>query len=147
MSIALASRSEAPAPAGALEAARRRISPRYAEPRGIAWPAMLIHGGLTLLWLALLVRAFRPDGLWSWAAGLLYIAYDTALLLFVFWKTLPLVGGAAGAARARGMDSAGNSRPSLALVVIQRGVRLLQRLAEPLEGVVQPPARGGAERS
>ncbi|WP_237479057.1 glycosyltransferase family 2 protein [Lichenibacterium dinghuense] len=114
MSIALAPRPPAPpVPAETFEATRRRISPRYAPPPGVAWPAALIHGGLTLLWVALLVRAFLPDGLWSWAAGLLYIAYDTALLLFVFWKTLPLArGGGAG-----GADPAAASRPSLAVVV------------------------------
>ncbi len=118
MSIAFAPRSApSPAPTGALEAARRRISPRYAPTPGVAWPALLIHGGLTLLWVALLVRAFLPDGLWSWAAGLLYIAYDTALLLFVFWKTLPLVGGPVAAARARESGGAAGARPSLAVVV------------------------------
>ncbi|MGI3900757.1 MAG: glycosyltransferase family 2 protein [Janthinobacterium lividum] len=101
-----------------LEAARRRTSPRYAPPAGTPWPALLIHGGLTLLWLVLLVRAVLPDGLWSWAAGLLYIAYDTALLLFVFWKTLPLIGGTAGAARGRQRDGAEPApRPTLAVVV------------------------------
>ena len=48
-------------------------------------------GGLTLLWLGLLVRAVLPDSAWSWAAGFVYIGYDTALLLFVFWQTLPLL--------------------------------------------------------
>ncbi len=108
-----------PVPAGALEAARRRVSPRYARPPGVAWPALLIHGGLTLLWVALLARAFLPDGLWSWAAGLLYIAYDTALLLFVFWHTLPLVRGAAPAGSAlEGVTGGAMApRPSLAVVV------------------------------
>ena len=106
--------AQAPAPlpaADGLEAARRRHSPRYAPPSATPWPALAIHGGLTLLWLALLLRAFLPDGLWSWAAGLLYIAYDTALLGFVFWKTLPLV-RAASPARAP-LDP----RPALAVVV------------------------------
>ncbi len=155
MSIALASSLAAPpAPAGALETARRRISPRYAEPRGIAWPALLIHGGLTLLWLALLVRAVLPDGLWSWAAGLLYIAYDTALLLFVFWKTLPLLGGAdgaahapgmggaAGAARARAHGAAGASRPSLAVVVAAHDEdAVLAATLDALLGQSDPPDR------
>ncbi len=114
MPIALASRPAPPlAPAGEMEAARRRISPRYAPPAGTAWPALLIHGGLTLLWLALLVRAFLPDGLWSWAAGLLYIAYDTALLLFVFWQTLPLVRGGGGmSTMARARRRGGRGPPS-----------------------------------
>ncbi len=75
----------------ALDEARRRASPRLTPPPGIAWPALLIHGGLTLLWLGLLARAFLPDSAWSWAAGFVYIGYDTALLVFVFWQTLPLL--------------------------------------------------------
>ena len=75
----------------ALDEARRRASPRLTPPSGIAWPALLIHGGLTLLWLGLLVRAVLPDSAWPWAAGFVYIGYDTALLLFVFWQTLPLL--------------------------------------------------------
>ena len=86
------------------------LAPLHAPPAGTPWPALLIHGGLTLLWLVLLVRAVLPDGLWSWAAGLLYIAYDTALLLFVFWKTLPLIGGAAGRRAARQRDGADTRR-------------------------------------
>ncbi len=119
MSLASATGSTPPSTTvGALEAARRRTSPRYAPPAGTPWPALLIHGGLTLLWLVLLVRAVLPDGLWSWAAGLLYIAYDTALLVFVFWKTLPLIGGAEGAAQARrGGNGPSAQRPSLAVVV------------------------------
>ncbi len=74
-----------------MDEARRRASPRLTPPPGIAWPALLIHGGLTLLWLGLLARAFLPDSAWSWAAGFVYIGYDTALLVFVFWQTLPLL--------------------------------------------------------
>lgn len=102
-----------------LAAARHRISPRHSPPPALPWRALAIHGGLTLLWLALLARALLPDGLWSWAAGLLYIAYDTALLLFVFWQTLPLVGGpgAAAAARHRAGAATPASRPTLAVIV------------------------------
>ena len=119
MSIRLADPAASPAAAAeGLAAARRRTSPRYNPPRALPWRAFAIHGGLTLLWLALLVRAVLPDGLWSWAAGLLYIAYDTALLLFVFWQTLPLIGGPDGAAAARHRpDAAARHRPSLAVVV------------------------------
>ena len=86
-----ADRAPGPTADAALDEARRRASPRLTPPPGIAWPALLIHGGLTLLWLGLLARAFLPDSAWSWAAGFVYIGYDTALLLFVFWQTLPLL--------------------------------------------------------
>jgi len=115
--------STAPAPhvGATLEQVRRRVSPRYAAPAGLAWPALLIHGTLTLLWLVLFVRAFLPDGLWSWTAGLVYILYDTALLVFVFVQTLPLLGRGAGAAPHPGTGAHGvepaTQRPSLAVVV------------------------------
>ena len=119
MSLATCPASPPPAPeTGGLDAfaaARRRISPRYNPPRAVPWRAYAIHGGLTLLWLVLVGRAVLPDGLWSWAAGLLYIAYDTALLLFVFWQTLPLATG--GAAPRRGAAAPRAGRPSLAVVV------------------------------
>jgi len=115
------STAPAPHPGATLEQVRRRVSPRYAAPAGIAWPALLIHGTLTLLWAVLFVRAFLPDGLWSWTAGLVYILYDTALLVFVFVQTLPLLGQGAGAAPHPGTGAHGvepaTQRPSLAVVV------------------------------
>ncbi len=106
-----ADRAASPGPIGTkLETVRRRVSPRLTPPPGIAWPAALIHGGLTLLWLGLLARAVVPDSAWSWVAGFVYIGYDTALLLFVFWQTLPLL-------RRGDATAAPLPRPSLAVVV------------------------------
>ena len=52
---------------------------------------MLIHGGVSLLWIALFARAFGAGGVFAWSVGLAYVGYDTALLLFVFFQTLPLL--------------------------------------------------------
>ena len=52
---------------------------------------MLIHGGAMLLWVVLLARAFGAGGVFAWSVGLAYIAYDTALLVFVFVQTMPLL--------------------------------------------------------
>jgi cellulose synthase/poly-beta-1,6-N-acetylglucosamine synthase-like glycosyltransferase len=89
--------------------------------------------------------------LWSWAAGLLYIGYDTALLLFVFWKTLPL---AAGTARARGTGVPASGRPSLAVVVAAHDEDVvLKATLEALLTQSDPPDRilvaddGSGERS
>ena len=70
-----------------LGAALRARSPRYGQP---PTPAIstLIHGGILLLWLVLIGRAFVFDGVFSWSAGIAYVAYDTALLAFTFVATL-----------------------------------------------------------
>jgi cellulose synthase/poly-beta-1,6-N-acetylglucosamine synthase-like glycosyltransferase len=73
-----------------LEQALRVASPRH--NRGpTPWHSILIHGSVVTLWLALFGRAFIADGLFAWSTGLVYIAYDTALLLFVFVQTLGLL--------------------------------------------------------
>jgi cellulose synthase/poly-beta-1,6-N-acetylglucosamine synthase-like glycosyltransferase len=73
-----------------LERTRHAVSPRYAPPP-TPLRAVIVHGGVTLLWLLLFLRAFSVGGLLAWSTGLAYIAYDTALLLFVFRQTLPLL--------------------------------------------------------
>jgi cellulose synthase/poly-beta-1,6-N-acetylglucosamine synthase-like glycosyltransferase len=72
-----------------LERARGAASPRHAPPPTPP-PAVLIHGGITLLWVVLFLRAFGAGGTFAWSIGLAYVSYDTALLLFVFLQTLPL---------------------------------------------------------
>jgi cellulose synthase/poly-beta-1,6-N-acetylglucosamine synthase-like glycosyltransferase len=72
-----------------LERARRAASPRH-TPLPTPLRAVLIHGGVTLLWVLLFLRAFGAGGTFAWSIGLVYVGYDTALLLFVFVQTLPL---------------------------------------------------------
>lgn len=50
----------------------------------------LIHGGVALLWLLLFAGAFAFTGVFAWSVGLVYIAYDTVLLLFTAIATWPL---------------------------------------------------------
>ena len=64
-------------------------SPRF-SPQPTPWASLLIHGGIWALWLVLFARAFGFDGLFSWSIGIVYVAYDTALLVFVFCMTLKL---------------------------------------------------------
>jgi cellulose synthase/poly-beta-1,6-N-acetylglucosamine synthase-like glycosyltransferase len=73
-----------------LDQALRAASPRL-TPEPTPWPSILIHGSVLALWVALFARAFEADGVFAWSTGLAYIAYDTALLLFVFVKTLGLL--------------------------------------------------------
>jgi cellulose synthase/poly-beta-1,6-N-acetylglucosamine synthase-like glycosyltransferase len=67
-------------------------SPRFAPPR-TPLPALLIHGGVIVLWMALFARAFRFNGVFAYSAGIVYAAYDTALLLYVGWQTRVLARG------------------------------------------------------
>lgn len=53
--------------------------------------ALVIHGGVTILWIMLFLRAFGAGGVFAWSIGIAYIGYDTALVVFVFCQTLPLL--------------------------------------------------------
>lgn len=75
--------------APALLKALATASPRVSPPRTPV-VSHLIHGTVLLLWLALFARAFFLDGVFAWSAGIVYVLYDTVLLGFVFWQTLPL---------------------------------------------------------
>ena len=72
-----------------LESSLKAASPRHSPPP-TPLRSYLIHGGVLLLWLGLFGMAFRFTGLLAWSTGLVYVAYDTALLVFVFWQTLSL---------------------------------------------------------
>ena len=74
---------------------RQATSPRFAPPP-TPLRSRLIHGGALLVWVLLFARAFGGGGVFAWSAGLAYIAYDTVLLAFVFWQTLPLLRQGAG---------------------------------------------------
>jgi hypothetical protein len=76
-----------PDPLGAaLVANSSRLSP----PR-TPWPTVAIHAAVLLAWVLLFARAFGQGGLWAWAVGGAYIAYDTVLLAFVAWQTWRLL--------------------------------------------------------
>ena len=65
---------------------RQALSPRFSPPP-TPLSSLLIHGAVMLLWIGLILRGFGGGGLFAWSAGLVYIAYDTALLVFVFRQT------------------------------------------------------------
>jgi cellulose synthase/poly-beta-1,6-N-acetylglucosamine synthase-like glycosyltransferase len=63
-------------------------SPRWSEPR-TPLPSILIHGAVLVVWIALFANAFLGRGIAGWSVGIVYIGYDTALLIFTFcqsWK-------------------------------------------------------------
>ncbi len=93
----------------ALETTLRRVSPRYTKP---ATPAatVLIHGGVACLWLLLFLRAFGAHVAGAWAVGIVYVLYDTALLVFTFFNTLPLLHERS--ALHKGSDAPAATRPA-----------------------------------
>ena len=72
-----------------LERAFAVNSPRL-TPRGPALSGWLIHIAVVALWVALFAQVFLQVGAGLWSVGIAYIAYDTILLAFVLWQTLPL---------------------------------------------------------
>jgi cellulose synthase/poly-beta-1,6-N-acetylglucosamine synthase-like glycosyltransferase len=50
----------------------------------------MFYGVLILFFLMVLFGSFLGQDLWAWSLGLLYVGYDTALLLFIFYKTFRL---------------------------------------------------------
>jgi cellulose synthase/poly-beta-1,6-N-acetylglucosamine synthase-like glycosyltransferase len=78
-----------PPPAVELERVLHSISPRWTKP-ATPLSSILIHGLVFAAWIILLANAFFGRGVFAWSVGIIYILYDTALLLFTFWKTLPL---------------------------------------------------------
>ena len=73
----------------ALESAFAVNSPRL-MPRGAALAGWSIHIAVIALWVALFAQVFLQVGAGLWSIGIAYIAYDTLLLAFVVWQTLPL---------------------------------------------------------
>jgi cellulose synthase/poly-beta-1,6-N-acetylglucosamine synthase-like glycosyltransferase len=73
-------------PSATLEHARLLASARY-SPRPVPWISPLIGGSVVVLFAALVAMAFFRQGLLAWSAGLVYIFYDTVLLVFTGWQT------------------------------------------------------------
>jgi cellulose synthase/poly-beta-1,6-N-acetylglucosamine synthase-like glycosyltransferase len=84
-------------------------SPRYL-PGATPFASLLVHGSVAVLWLLLFAGAFALGGIYAWSTGIAYIAYDTALLAFVSWKTWVLL-------RPATADAAVGRTETLAVVV------------------------------
>ena len=116
-----------------LQRARCAASPRYTPPP-TPLRAVLIHGGIMLLWAVLFLRAFGAGGTFAWSIGLAYVGYDTALL-FVFLQTLPLRHPSAGGA----VTGAGHKFLGLGVIVAAHNeaavlpVSLTALFAQPVE--------------
>jgi cellulose synthase/poly-beta-1,6-N-acetylglucosamine synthase-like glycosyltransferase len=91
--------------AQALRAASPRLTPPPTPLRSLA-----IHGGVLVLWLALFVQAFLRRDVFAWSTGMVYVLYDTLLIVFVAVQTWPLL-----RASKPGADAV--SRRSLGIIV------------------------------
>ncbi len=65
-------------------------SPRL-NPRHVPLISNVIGVGAIIVFLALLAQAFFRQGLAGWSVGLVYIFYDTCLLLFTAWQMRALL--------------------------------------------------------
>ncbi|WP_419826199.1 glycosyltransferase family 2 protein [Sphingomonas sp.] len=110
----------------------KRLSPRL-TPRPIAPASRLIGAVGPLLFLALLAQAFVQRGIAGWAVGIVYILYDTALLIFTALQIRRLV-------RDVPMPNAATYRPSLAVIVAARNeAAVLAITIDTLAAQTDPP--------
>jgi cellulose synthase/poly-beta-1,6-N-acetylglucosamine synthase-like glycosyltransferase len=67
---------------------------KVASPRLTSTPtprrSLLIHGAVLVIWMLALAASLYFHGLLAWSTGLVYVGYDTALLLFVCWHSLSI---------------------------------------------------------
>ena len=91
----------------------RAFSPRFAR-RAVDWRNRVLYVAVVAFWVFALFGAWRFSGIWAWSAGLMYVVYDTWLLVHVARKTAYLL--APSPARAAGADAP----TSLAIVIAAR---------------------------
>ncbi len=84
-------------------------SPRL-TPRRVPLVSHAITGGAAILFIALIAQAFFRTGLASWSVGIVYILYDTGLLIFTGRKTWRLM-------KVVPPPVPGTTRPSLGVIV------------------------------
>ena len=92
-----------------LETILHAQSPRF-TPRPIPLVSRLISIFAPLLFVVLTAQAFYRNGLGMWSVGIVYILYDTSLLLFTAWQIRKLVEDVAAPAPA-------GPRPTLGVIV------------------------------
>jgi cellulose synthase/poly-beta-1,6-N-acetylglucosamine synthase-like glycosyltransferase len=122
-----------------LQRARAVASPRL-NPPATPWPSLIIHAAVVALWILLFARAFTVENILSWSAGLIYILYDTILIVFVFIQTL----GQFDSGRTNQSGATTAARPTLAVVIAAHNeegglpatLRALSRQSEPAEVVI-----------
>ncbi|MGC9270850.1 glycosyltransferase family 2 protein [Acidiphilium sp.] len=110
----------------------RMNSPRW-TPSPTPWRSVAIHGAVMLVWVVLFANAFFAHGISGWSVGIVYIAYDTALLAFTVWQTWPL-------RRAVAPGAAAGQRPTLGVIVAAYNeAAVLEATVAGLLGQSDPP--------
>ena len=110
------------------------LSPRL-NPPSRAWRGLAIWGAAIILFLALFAQVFVRTGIASWAVGIIYIAYDTALLLFVAAQTRrmsPALGSTETTAVSLGVIIAAHNEAS----VLEATIAALRRQDVPPDMIV-----------
>ena len=69
-----------------LSGALRQVSPRFQRPE-VTLRAMVIYGVVLAIWITVTGAAWFGHGIFAWTTGLLYVTYDTWLLVYVGFKT------------------------------------------------------------
>jgi cellulose synthase/poly-beta-1,6-N-acetylglucosamine synthase-like glycosyltransferase len=69
-----------------ITATLHRVSPRFQRPL-VSLRSLSIYGAVVALWVAVLIGGWFAHGIFAWTAGLLYVIYDTWLLVYVARKT------------------------------------------------------------
>jgi cellulose synthase/poly-beta-1,6-N-acetylglucosamine synthase-like glycosyltransferase len=91
-------------------------SPRY-TPRQVGAVSLSIYGAIALLWIGVLAGAWAFTGILAWSAGIVYVIYDTGLLIYVVRKTRALY-------RERASQAASTmpptSRPTVGVLIAAR---------------------------
>jgi cellulose synthase/poly-beta-1,6-N-acetylglucosamine synthase-like glycosyltransferase len=81
-------------PAREIEANLHRSSPRFQRPQ-VTLRSVSIYAGVVALWVLVTIGAWFAQGVFAWTTGLLYVLYDTWLLVYVARKTLFILDAAA----------------------------------------------------
>ncbi len=69
-----------------LTVALHSVSPRFQRP-SVTVRSLLIYVTVIALWIAVTAAAWFAQGVFAWTVGLLYVIYDTWLLIYVARKT------------------------------------------------------------
>ena len=96
-----------------LKQAFAAASPRI-TPRQMPMVSLIIYLVVIVVWLVLFGRSLWLSSIWAWSAGMVYIAYDTLLMLYVVQQTFPLA-FAHGPERAPALPC--KSHPSLGILI------------------------------
>ena len=97
-----------------LAATLRQVSPRFQRPQ-VTGRSVAIYAVVLALWIAVTCAAWFAHGIFAWATGLLYVAYDTWLLVYVGIRTAYIVRAPRAQTMAAARDAA--APPTLGLLI------------------------------